>query len=170
MNILTPLVLLGSALTLTGYTATSSAQESEEDESKYIEEIIVTGERGEIKSIDRAMTVTGFNANMIQQLGIQNTNDMEVLVPGMQVGLRSSGGGRQGDGHINIRGNAQVRATSFFQDVAVAVYIDGVYSDQSYGLDSGAMFDVERIEVMRGPQGTTGGKAAIGGAISYGRH
>ena len=45
MNRLTLLMLLGSALTLTGYTAISSAQESEEDESKYIEEIIVTCER-----------------------------------------------------------------------------------------------------------------------------
>ena len=145
----------------------AAAQSDEDEDEGLVEEIIVTGERGEIKSIDRAMTVTGFNADMIQKLGIQNTNDMEVLVPGMQVGLRSSGGGRQADGHIAMRGKSQARATSFFQDVAVAVYIDGVYSDQSYGLDSGAMFDVERVEVMRGPQGTTGGKAAISGAIHF---
>ena len=44
MNRITLLMLIGSALTLTGFTATSLAQESEEDESKYIEEIIVTGE------------------------------------------------------------------------------------------------------------------------------
>ena len=167
MNRLTPLVLLGSALTLTGYTVTSSAQESEEDESKYIEEIIVTGERGEIRTIDRAMTVTGFNANMIQQLGIQNTNDLEVLVPGLQIGNRTQGGGKNEDGHIVMRGLANDRSVNFFQDTGVAVYIDGVYSDQSYGLDQGAMFDVERVEIARGPQGTTGGKAAISGAISF---
>ena len=167
MNRLTPLVLLGSALTLTGYTATSLAQDSEEDESKYIEEIIVTGERGEIRTIDRAMTVTGFNANLIQKLGIQNTNDLEVLVPGMQIGNRTQGGGKNEDGHIVMRGLANDRSVNFFQDTSVAVYIDGVYSDQSYGLDQGAMFDVERVEVTRGPQGTTGGKAAISGAISF---
>ncbi len=167
MNRITLLMLLGSALTLTGFTATSLAQESDEDESKYIEEIIVTGERGEIRSIDRAMTVTGFNANMIQQLGIQNTNDLEVLVPGMQIGNRTQGGGKNEDGHIVMRGLANDRAVNFFQDVGVAVYIDGVYSDQSYGLDQGAMFDVERVEIARGPQGTTGGKAAISGAINF---
>jgi iron complex outermembrane receptor protein len=160
-------MLLGSALTLTGYTAISSAQESEEDESKYIEEIIVTGERGEIRTIDRAMTVTGFNANLIQKLGIQNTNDMEVLVPGMQIGNRTQGGGKNEDGHIVMRGLANDRSVNFFQDTGVAVYIDGVYSDQSYGLDQGAMFDVERVEIARGPQGTTGGKAAISGAVSF---
>ena len=161
------MVSLGLALTLTGFPAAYSADEAEEEESKYIEEIIVTGERGEIRSIDRAMTVTGFNSNMIQQLGIQNTNDLEVLVPGMQIGNRSQGGGKQEDGHIIMRGLANDRAVNFFQDVGVAVYIDGVYSDQSYGLDQGALFDVERVEVMRGPQGTTGGKAAISGAISF---
>ena len=159
------MVSLGLALTLTGFPAAYSADEA--DESEVIEEIIVTGERGEIRSIDRAMTVTGFNANMIQQLGIQNTNDLEVLVPGMQIGNRSQGGGKQEDGHIIMRGLANDRAVNFFQDVGVAVYIDGVYSDQSYGLDQGALFDVERVEVMRGPQGTTGGKAAISGAISF---
>ena len=161
-----------AALTASGmaFCLPAAAQEQDggdADDDSLVEEIIVTGERGEIRSIDRAMTVTGWNADMIQKLGIQNINDMEVLVPGMQVGERSNGGGMQADGHINIRGNATVRATSFFQDFAVAVYIDGVFSDQSYGLDSGAMFDVERVEIARGPQGTTGGKAAIGGSIHF---
>ena len=147
--------------------AADEAGEQKRDDSKYIEEIIVTGERGETNSLDRAMTVTGFNANMIQKLGIQNTNDMVVLVPGMQIGNRSQGGGKQEDGHIVMRGLANDRSINFFQDTGVAVYIDGVYSDQSYGLDQGAMFDVERVEIARGPQGTTGGKAAISGAVSF---
>ena len=131
MKQLTSMVSLGLALTLTGFPAAYSAEEADEaDETEVIEEIIVTGERGEIRSIDRAMTVTGFNANMIQQLGIQNTNDLEVLVPGMQIGNRSQGGGKQEDGHIIMRGLANDRAVNFFQDVGVAVYIDGVYSDQ----------------------------------------
>ena len=104
---------------------------------------------------------------MIQELGIQNTNDIEVLVPGIQIGNRSQGGSKSEDGHIVIRGLANDRAVNFFQDVSGAVYIDGVYSDKSYGLDQGAMFAIERVEVMRGPQGTTGGKAAIGGAVSF---
>ncbi len=165
MNRITLLMLLGSALTLTGFTAVSSAQESEEDESKYIEEIIVTGERGETSSLDRAMTVTGFNGVMIEKLGIQNTNDLEVLVPGLQVGVRSTAG-KVEDGHLVMRGVANDRRVNFFQDTSVAVYVDGVYTPTSYGLDA-STFDVERIEVARGPQGTTGGKTAIAGAISF---
>lgn len=111
------------------------------------------------------MTVTGFNAAMIEELGIQNTDDLEVLVPGLQVGVRSHAGKNE-DGHLVMRGVANDRRVNFFQDSSVAVYIDGVYSPVSYGLDGG-MFDVERIEVARGPQGTTGGKTAIAGSVSF---
>ena len=125
MNRITLLMLIGSALTLTGFTATSLAQESEEDESKYIEEIIVTGERGETSSLDRAMTVTGFNGVMIEKLGIQNTNDLEVLVPGLHVGVRSTAG-KVEDGHLVMRGVANDRRVNFFQDTSVAVYVYGL--------------------------------------------
>ena len=54
----------------------AAAQSDEDEDEGLVEEIIVTGERGEIRSIDRAMTVTGWNADMIQKLGIQNINDM----------------------------------------------------------------------------------------------
>jgi len=155
---------VGVALSL---TYSSAYSEDNEDEKKYIEEVIVKGERGDIRTLDRAMTVTGFSSSMIEELGIRNTSDLEVLVPGMQVGARSQGGGKNEDGHIIMRGVANDRSVNFFQDVSVAVYIDGVYSDQSYGLDQGAMFDVERVEIARGPQGTTGGKAAIAGSISF---
>ena len=144
--------------------AESDADEAEET-TGYIEEIVVQGERGEQRTLDRAMTVTGFNAGMIEELGIQNTDDLEVLVPGLQVGVRSSAGKHE-DGHLVMRGVANDRRVNFFQDSSVAVYIDGVYTPVSYGLDAG-MFDVERIEVARGPQGTTGGKTAIAGSINF---
>ncbi len=154
------------ALGVAGNTFAADATDKEKS-GKYIEEIVVRGERGDQNSLDRAMTVTGFNTDLISKLGIQDTSDLEVLVPGMQIGPRSQGGGKNEDGHIVMRGVANDRSVNFFQDVSVAVYIDGVYSDQSYGLDQGAMFDVERVEVARGPQGTTGGKASIAGSISF---
>ena len=163
---------IGVALTLLGMPVNAAEEregdaEAEEDSPKYIEVVIVRGERGDLNTLDRAMTVTGFNASMIQELGIQNTNDLEILTPGFQVGHRSQGGGKNEDGHIVMRGVACDRCVNFFQDVGTAVYIDGVYSDQSYGLDQGAMFDVERVEIARGPQGTTGGKAAIAGSVNF---
>ena len=157
----TQCVPLGLALTLTGISAFAD----DHDENAAIEEIVVMGERGETSSLDRSMTVTGFNGGMIEALGIQNLNDLEVLVPGLQAGVQSSTGKNE-DGHLVMRGVANDRRVNFFQDTSVAVYVDGVYSPTTYGLN-GATFDMERIEVSRGPQGTTGGKTSIAGALNY---
>ena len=158
---------LGLALALIGlpaYSADETDTEGDGSGREYIEEVVVTGERGETNVLDRAMTVTGFSPQMIERLGIQNADDLEVLVPGLQKGNRSQGAGKNEDGHYDMRGVGNDRAINFFQDTSVAFYVDGVYTDQSYSTDS--TFDMERIEVARGPQGTTGGKAAIAGAIS----
>ena len=156
----TQCVPLGLALTLTGISAFA-----DDHESSAIEEIIVTGERGETSSLDRSMTVTGFNGVMIEELGIQNVDDLEVLVPGLQKGVRSSAGKNE-DGHLTMRGVNNDRRINFFQDSSVGVYVDGIFNPMSYGLDSG-MFDMERIEVARGPQGTTGGKTAMSGTVNF---
>ena len=141
-------------------------EDSDSGGDRYIETVIVTGERGEVNVLDRPMTVTGFNAEMIEQLGIQNTDDLEVLVPGLQVGNRSQGAGKNEDDHYYMRGLGSERTVNFFSDTSVAVYVDGVFTDQTFGIDGG-LFDVERVEVARGPQGTTGGKSAIAGSINF---
>jgi outer membrane receptor protein involved in Fe transport len=165
MNNRTGCIVLALALTLTGFSVLSA--DDAEDERKYIEEIIVTGERGATNTLDRAMTVTGFNASLVEKLGIQNAMDLEVLVPGLQVGNRSQGGGKNEDDHFFMRGLGTERSVNHFNDTAVAVYIDGVWTDQTYGTEPAGMFDLERVEVARGPQGTTGGKAAIAGSINF---
>mgnify|MGYP006175644811 CR=1 FL=1 len=157
-----PLATLGLAVS---FASPAVFSDNHAEDSKYIEEIIVTGERGETSTLDRAMTVTGFNGALIEKLGIQNMDDLETLVPGLQKGTRSSAG-KVEDGHLVMRGVANDRRINFFQDASVAVYVDGIYNPMSYGLDAG-MFDVERIEVARGPQGTTGGKTAMAGSLSF---
>ena len=130
MNRFIQSVVLGSALTLTGVPAAFSADETE-DETNYIEEIIVTSERGDTNVLDRAMTVTGFSAVMIEKLGVQNADDMMVLVPGLEKGNRTNGGGKSEDGHYVMRGIGNDRRNAFYQDVSVAYYIDGVYTNLS---------------------------------------
>ena len=158
--------LVGTGLVLTGLPAVYGQEEEEGEKEVFVlEEVVVTAERGEALVLDRPMTVTGFNEQMVEQLGIQNEDDLEVLVPGLQVGNRSQGSGKNEDDHYYMRGIGSERTVNFFSDTAVAVYIDGVWTDQTYGTDG--FFDMERVEVTRGPQGTTGGKAALAGAISF---
>jgi outer membrane receptor protein involved in Fe transport len=155
------LILLGPAVFVVGQCAYAA----DAAEIQYIEEIIVTGERGDENVMDRAMTVTGFNQEMIQNMGIQSMEDLDVLVPGLQIGNRSQGGGKVEDDHYYMRGLGSERSVNFFSDTSVAVYVNGVWTDQSYGVDG--LFDMERVEVARGPQGTTGGRAAIAGSINF---
>ena len=110
------IIPLGMALSFTGFPAVLSADETEE-ESEYIEEIIVTSERGESNVLDRAMTVTGFNQVIIEKLGVQNADDLEVLVPGLQKGNRTQGGGKGEDGHYVMRGIGNDRSVNFYSDV-----------------------------------------------------
>ena len=157
------LIALGCAAVVAPAAAETSAEPDED--ARYVEEVIVTGERGEINVLDRPMTVTGFSQATIERLGMQNADDLEVLVPGLQVGNRSQGGGKNEDDHFYMRGIGSERTVNFFSDTSVAVYVDGVWTDQTYGTDG--LFDVERVEVARGPQGTTGGRAAMAGSIHY---
>ena len=158
------LKVLSMGVALSFALPSTYAGESEED-SRYIEEVVVQGERGEMNLLDRAMSVTGFNEAMIDQLGMENADDLVNLVPGLEMGNRTQGGGKGEDDHFYMRGIGSERSVNFFSDTSVAVYIDGVYTDQTYGTDG--LFDVDRVEVARGPQGTTGGRAAMSGSISF---
>lgn len=163
-------LLVGTGLLFGGFPAVYG-QEKEKKAKKeemaefMLEEVVVTSERGEVVILDRPMTVTGFNEQMVEQLGIQNEGDLEVLVPGLQIGNRTQGGGKGEDDHFYMRGVGSERTVNFFSDTSVAVYVDGVWTDQTYGTDG--FFDMERVEVARGPQGTTGGKNALSGAINF---
>ena len=130
-----------------------------------VEQIFVQGEIGEENVLRRPMTVTGFNEGMVVELGMNNNNDLEALTPGLQIGHQSPDSGH--GNHLYLRGIGSQRNQEFFQATAVATYVDGIYTDEIYGLEPGNLFDVESMNVARGPQGTTGGRAAIAGAISF---
>ena len=130
------------------------------DEESYIEEIIVTAEKREENILDVPLTMSAFSGQMIEELGMTNSADLEQLVPGLQVGDHQSGSG------LAIRGIASQKQREGHTDLAVAVYVNGVYTVDDYGLAPN-LFDMERVEVARGPQGTMNGRNSIAGSISY---
>ena len=87
---------------------------------------------------------------------------MNSLFPGLQFG---DSGEQVGQGTV-IRGIGSRLAGETHSDLAVATYVDGVYTIGTYGVAPN-LFDVERIEVARGPQGTLNGRNSIAGSISY---
>lgn len=158
-----PIVSLGLALTLTGFPTYAADDEEANDEQKgYIEEVIVTAEKREENLLDVPVTLTAFSAQMIEELGMTNQDDLEQMVPGLQF---QDEGQLTGQG-TTIRGIGTRLAGETHPDLAVATYVDGVYTLGVYG-DAPNMFDLERVEVARGPQGTLNGRNSIAGSISY---
>ncbi|MDE0039246.1 MAG: TonB-dependent receptor [Gammaproteobacteria bacterium] len=158
---------IGATLAAVLVTSPGVAQDAEEPATRITEEIIVTAERREENILKVPMSMTAFNDIKIDELGIQNAMDLEQLVPGLQFGDPTEGLGHG----TTMRGMGTARGgdkagVDISRDEAVATYVDGVFTFAEYGLDA-HLFDLERIEVLRGPQGTMFGRNAIGGAINY---
>jgi iron complex outermembrane receptor protein len=152
--------ILAVALSLLGLTPVVHGADR-----KGIEEIIVTAERRAENVLEVPMTMSAFNDKTIEELGITNPMDLEQMVPGLQIG--SAALQQRSDGQsITIRGIGTQSSREEHRDLAVATYIDGVYTADTYGLAPN-LFDMERVEVARGPQGTLNGRNSIAGAISF---
>ncbi|USI78654.1 TonB-dependent receptor [Sphingopyxis sp. USTB-05] len=125
-----------------------------------IEDIVVTANRRTENVQDVPLSITAISSSDIQSERIQSTSDLGRLVPTItDAGLPAvSGGGLTIRG---IRGNDR----SAGADPPNGLFVDGVYFGRPEDGDA-LLFDVERIEVLRGPQGTLFGKNVVGGAIN----
>ncbi len=120
-----------------------------------LEDVIVTAQKTEEEIQKVSLSVSAISSSKIQEYRIWNTKDITAIVPN----LYSS---NPGDGR-NVTSIRGITSTSY--DPSVATYIDGV---NQFSLDTyiAPLTDVERIEVLRGPQGTLYGRNAMGGVIN----
>lgn len=122
-----------------------------------IEEVIVTAERVEATVSDTSISITAFPEEMVEDLGIQGADEMINYIPATT----------RDDYDIRIRGIGR-NYRSLGGDPGVATYYNGVYSeDFGIAATENALYDLERVEVLRGPQGTLYGRNSIGGALNY---
>lgn len=123
--------------------------------SKQLGEVIVTAEKSDQPLQKLPLSITAFSAKQIQDSRLLNIKDITAIVPNLNAA--NSGDNRN---VVSIRG---ITTTSY--DPTVATYIDGV---NQFGLDTyiAQLEDIERIEVLRGPQGTLYGRNALGGVIN----
>jgi len=150
------------ALFASGATVQANAQ-NEYGESataqNVLDEIIVTSEKREQNVQDVPVAISAFSAGMLEARGIVTAQDLQFVVPGLTIGEDF-----RGPAKVTIRG---VSSENPFPggDPGVPVHINGHYTQNpAYVLRD--MLDVERVEVLRGPQGTLYGRNAIGGNIN----
>jgi len=140
----------------------SGATASFEIRPAYHDTFMVTAERVEENVMEVPMTISAFDSSLLEELVIQERTDLQNLVPGLQFGDEIE---QQGQGTV-MRGIGTRNAQYAQADYAVATYVDGAYTLGVYGTTPGGGFDLERIEVARGPQGTLNGRNSIAGAIN----
>jgi iron complex outermembrane receptor protein len=107
------------------------------------------------------VAVSAFSSEQLSVREVRRLSDLDGLVPSLAI---DNAIGSANTGRLTIRGVGQGE-TATGLDPAVGVYVDGVYVPRSQG-QIRALLDVERVEVLRGPQGTLFGKNTIGGAIN----
>ena len=108
---------------------------------------------------DVAISITAFSGEQLRQLGFTSTDTFDEQVPGLMVTSYGSGVTTI----FNIRGSQQLDFADQHEP-PVAVYVDGSYNSYLAGVGFN-FFDLERIEVLRGPQGTLFGRNATGGVV-----
>jgi len=121
-------------------------------------EIIVTAERREQSLQKSSLSLQVLTPADLERSNLTQATDLNTMVPGLQIG---TGGNSP---QIYIRGVGDF-AASVLSNPAVAVNMDGVYVARAQAINS-LFFDLERIEVLKGPQGTLYGRNASGGAIN----
>jgi len=128
--------------------------------ARTLEEITVTAQKRAQSLEDVGISVSAFTGNELKDLGVTDTVDITQQVPGMQLFTWSPA-----FTVFSLRGVSQTN----FQDnleAPVAVYMDGAYVANMSAINA-QLFDMERVEVLRGPQGTLYGRNTTGGLIHY---
>ena len=158
--------IASGALVISGVAiGQASAEQSETAEAAVIDEIIVTGTKRARSLQEVGVAITTLDFEEFSSIGLTSINDMLDYAPG--AGVTSHG--QRGSGEVHMRGVNNEGGSSI-----VSVYIDDIPITSSIAGSLGNLFtfdnllgDIERIEVIKGPQGTLYGANSVGGVIRY---
>ena len=146
-------------VTTAAVAQTSNASSSTEEAQNAIEEITVTAQRREQSLSDVPMAITAFSAEDLRENSVVRPADLMKITPGLS--------GREVEGAFiayAIRGITS-NVTTIDAESSVGIFIDSMYVGR-FGAGAGALFDIERVEVLKGPQSTMFGRNSSAGAIS----
>ncbi|HTU11207.1 MAG TPA: TonB-dependent receptor [Allosphingosinicella sp.] len=142
--------------------ATDIVDQSQQDLGAADQEVTVTARRTEENLQNVPASVSAFSERSLERIQATDPTGLQGAVPNLNI---VQGRGSSNATNIYIRGIGQPDALQTF-DPAVGVYVDGVYYSRIRGTQFD-LLDLQRVEVLRGPQGTLYGKNTIGGALSF---
>lgn len=152
-------------LALSGLISTPAlAQEEQEQETAQsggLNVIVVTAQRREESVQDIPIAISAFSAEELETRGVSNALEVTQFVPNL-VGLNNTGLGTANSYFLRGVGNTESIATF---DPPIGTYVDDIYMSRQ-NANNLSFFDIERLEVLRGPQGTLFGRNTTGGAIN----
>src|SRR5579859_156014 len=120
--------------------------------------VVVTAQRIKEDVQTTPIAISVYNGDVLKTAGITNLAALSSMAPDVNFATT------EGQSIITIRGISS-RDTTEIGDPAVPVNTDGFYMNRPYGLNAN-LYDIDRIEVLRGPQGTLNGRNSVGGAIN----
>jgi iron complex outermembrane receptor protein len=147
----------------TGLTAPLALVAAEADGPAVLEEVMVTAQKRSESLQDTPVAVTAYNEQSLETLGVSNLADLSIAAPSLQsYDFPTSANNLS----LFIRGLGNLDSQTLTTDNPVGIYVDDVYIARSTGalVD---LLDLERIEILRGPQGTLYGRNSSAGAIKF---
>jgi outer membrane receptor protein involved in Fe transport len=153
-------VLCGTASAVVLAGLTPLAAQAQDTETQTVDSIVVTAQKREQNLQDVPVVVTAVGAKLLQDTGVRDIKDLTILTPGLTVTSTSS----EASTTARIRGVGTVGDNPGLES-SVGVVIDGVYRPRN-GVSFGDLGEMERIEVLKGPQGTLFGKNTSAGVIN----
>jgi iron complex outermembrane receptor protein len=142
---------------------TPAAPAETPEASEGLGDIVVTATKRETNLQSTPISISVMSADSIKDRKVQSLLDLaDGGIPSLRVATFEA---RQSALTIGIRGIVPLDANQPAREQGVGIYIDGVYLGRQHGLNAG-LFDIERVEVLKGPQGTLFGRNTEGGALS----
>ncbi|MBL0923997.1 MAG: TonB-dependent receptor [Sphingomonadaceae bacterium] len=153
--------VVSAFLVMPAFAETTSQREEQTDSVTPMDEIIVTANRRSERAQDVPVSITALAVDDLREMGIQSSTQLQSQVPNLVFNQSYAASNPQ----IFIRG-VGVNDFNSNASTAVGIYVDEVYLSSPSALQF-QLYDLERVEVLRGPQGTLYGRNTTGGAINF---
>lgn len=159
--------VLAAALGLAGSGAAQAqstplqSTPASDPETSVLEDVIVTASKYRSTVQTTPIAVSALSSEGLERAGVTEVSGLATQAPSVQIGNN----GANGSVDISVRGVTSNNVDAFSGNPAVSVHVDGVYVTRTQGLNA-TFYDLERVEILRGPQGTLYGRNATAGNVN----